>query len=458
MITQKDFEYFIKNTVNLNKSRVDVAESGIEIMKTFIENNDIFQSIFIDAVPQGSFRQQTIIKPVDSGKDFDVDLLLEMKKVDGWEPKDYLLKLGDEFRKTDRYKNLVDTRHHKERCVTIDYESDFHIDLVPAIRTTEGYKIMNKKTNQFEPTDGDGYADWFAKQNDVMGNKHLIKVTRLLKYIRDRFEKFEIKSILLTTLLGNMVNSSDAAVGHYADIKISFVTLIGRLDSFLRANPNIPTIKNPALECEDFNRKWTQEKYSVFRAEINRISKISIEAAHDNDQGESLKKWQKIFGDNFTCVTEDDVITPEENAEIYLGDYSHREMPSWPKAPEGSVEIVKCRVGGRANADISSNSWAIPSGLDLTYIAKVTGVNGSYEVFWQVVNTGDHAKEVDCLRGNIEKPKDPNFPLQQAESSGYTGKHWIQCFVVKNGFLVAESKPFFLNVVNKRRKRLKFGR
>lgn len=459
MKLEQTFSDFLKNKVNLNKGRIDVAEAGIETMKGFLESNDTFGELFSDAIPQGSFRQETIIKPVSSDMDFDVDILVELKAVEGWEPKDYLIKLSEEFKATTRYKDLVDT-HGKERCVTIDYANDFHIDVVPSIIVDGNCYIMNKATNQFEPTDGDGYAEWFAVQNTLTGNKHLTKVTRLLKYIRDDRGKFETKSILLTTLLGNQVYSTDQQDVQYPDLATSFFTLITRLDVFLQRNPTMPVVSNPVLTTENFNRKWTTEKYSKFRNSIHEIALASTDAYNETGESESLKKWQKVFGDDFVIPSDEDdvVVTQEEYATISLGDYSHRQMPQWSKNIQGIVEIIKCHVGGRLNIDITSNAWPIPSGVDLNYFAQVTGISEPYEVWWQVVNTGDHAEEQKCLRGGFEVPKDVVRPLQQKESSGYTGKHWIQCFIVKNGYLVAESKPFFLNVFNKKRNRLKFGR
>jgi hypothetical protein len=49
--------------------------------------------------------------------------------------------------------------------VTIDYADDFHVDVVPSIEIDGRCWIMNRKTNEFEATDGDGYARWFAGQN-----------------------------------------------------------------------------------------------------------------------------------------------------------------------------------------------------------------------------------------------------------------------------------------------------
>ena len=120
----------------------------VKTFKQFLQNDEIFGDKYIDAKPQGSFRQETIIKPVNIDCEFDVDILFEMNTVDGWEPSDYLNKLSAQFKKFDRYKDKIDTRG-KTRCMTIDYESDFHIDIVPMIRRNGISVVMNKTTNQY---------------------------------------------------------------------------------------------------------------------------------------------------------------------------------------------------------------------------------------------------------------------------------------------------------------------
>src|SRR3989338_1817392 len=186
------FDKFLKDTVNLNKHRYDTAVGGIETITNFLKSNDLLKDYFINTSPQGSIKQKTIIRPATEEHEFDVDLLFEMKIESEWQPKDYLEKIADQFNSSDRYRDLVDTKG-KNRCVTIDYESDFHLDIVPVVKTTDGFWIMNKNTNRFEITDGDGYAQWFENQT-VVTNGFLVESVRLMKYLRDIKGKFLAKS------------------------------------------------------------------------------------------------------------------------------------------------------------------------------------------------------------------------------------------------------------------------
>ena len=63
---------------------------------------------------------------------------------------------------------------------------------------------------------------------------------------------------------------------------------------------------------------------------------------------------------------------------------------------------------------------------------------------WQVVNTGSEAAQNTCLRGGFEDSnKGQNCRI---ESTSYTGKHYVQCFVIKRGACVAKSKEFIINI------------
>lgn len=64
-------------------------------------------------------------------------------------------------------------------------------------------------------------------------------------------------------------------------------------------------------------------------------------------------------------------------------------------------------------------------------------------VKWQVTNTGEEAMRV-CRRGGFEIPNEGK--TSRREETAYTGKHYVQCFVVRRGYCVRWSNPFFINV------------
>jgi hypothetical protein len=134
---------------------------------------------------------------------------------------------------------------------------------------------------------------------------------------------------------------------------------------------------------------------------------------------------------------------------LTLGSAGHKKPLPWNVADVSRVRLnafvyhaKKKKLGG-----LSSDGRVIRSGLDLKYVAK-TNAQQPYEVYWQVVNTGRHAESVGGGRGEIFRSKNQNAPLVNWEVSLYTGKHWIECFIVKNGVCVARSGKFYVNIKN----------
>jgi hypothetical protein len=68
-------------------------------------------------------------------------------------------------------------------------------------------------------------------------------------------------------------------------------------------------------------------------------------------------------------------------------------------------------------------------------------------VYWQVVNTGPEAASVGQLRGSIFPAASRGVGgLRQKEATSYTGMHWVECFIVKNGVCVAHSQEYVVNI------------
>jgi hypothetical protein len=84
----------------------------------------------------------------------------------------------------------------------------------------------------------------------------------------------------------------------------------------------------------------------------------------------------------------------------------------------------------------------------LNFIAD-TNVPPPFNVYWQVVNTGAEAASLGNigLRGEIFSAKSAGRGgLHQRESTLYTGMHWIECFIVKDGVCLARSGEYIVNI------------
>ena len=286
------FDAFLKDEVNLNQTRIDRLNGHVKAVSEYLSQNlDSYSKV----ERQGSYALRTIIKPVRDKQEYDADILLFMHPQEGWAPQDYIDAVYCCLRQNGNY---ADKTHRETRCVMIDYAGDFHLDVVPCITGQDGKLcICNRKTNKFEPTDGTGFRDWFNGRNRLT-HGNLKRVTRLLKYLRDHKGNYTVLSVLLTTLIGNTVNSNHDGET-FKSLPDALKAVSNGINDFLQANPRMPSIANPVLPSEDFTRKWDQKKYENFRKQFQASNDRINEAYDATESGESIAKWQKVFGDRF---------------------------------------------------------------------------------------------------------------------------------------------------------------
>lgn len=286
-----EFGEFLRDEVNLNKNRIKRLESGIRGVADCLKRQ---LTEFQKTDAQGSYALGTLIKPVDGDDEYDVDIQVVMNPNPQWQPKDYIDAVYNALKADGNYANKIKI---KTRCVTVDYAGDFHLDVVPRITHNGKHYIFNRVENIFEETDGTNYREWFNKQNRITGGK-LKRIVRLLKYLRDHKNNYTAKSIMLTTLAAGVIEPSDKGTEAVSTDADTLVTVLTRMDAYLRKNPTMPEIRNPALPSETFNRHWDDRRYANFRKMVNSHAR-KAQAAKNASGDEAIKLWQDLFGDKF---------------------------------------------------------------------------------------------------------------------------------------------------------------
>ena len=288
----QEFAQFLKEEVDLNKSRLDRLETGVGGVNGYLKDNlPGYQTM----ERQGSYALDTLIKPVDDNDEYDADVQIVMNPNPKWEPKDYVLAINRTLGNNQTY---ADKRRLKTRCVTVDYAGDFHLDVVPRVTIKGRHYVCNRHENKFEETDGNGYREWFNGKNRITGG-NLKKVVKLLKYLRDHKNSFTAKSILLTTLAGYMIMESDKGTAAVSTVADTLETVLSRMNDYLQQHPNMPEIKNPVLASENFNRHWDQRRYANFRNRVQSYAQTVRQAKAESSAEKAIKIWQELFGDSF---------------------------------------------------------------------------------------------------------------------------------------------------------------
>ena len=474
MKLNEHFNNFLRDTINLNQSRINTLEQRVATTKSFLKESDYGANIRSFSA-QGSWAHKTIIKP-QPDKGFDVDLVMFLDPQGGWDPAEYVADLYEVFRSHGTYQDMV-SRH--TRCVMIDYTGDFSLDVVPIIveqnfLSAPCYKVCNRNENKFESTAPEAYTDWLSNKNSITGSNHLCKVIRLMKYLRDIKGTFSVKSVLLTTLLGERISALDSFLSSpFSDVPTSLKVLIGRLDDWLQTRPDMPTISNPVLPDENFNRHWDQDKYKNFRTKIHQYRSWIDDAYSENDRNESIIKWQRVFGEDFakgelaekitssvSLVTKNDgdqdlVEEVVRNGPGVLAripaDLPHVKSPPWHFSSSRSDIMISAseHASRKDNHPIrkfnSGEILPINRGIRFQAVTKSGSafLDNEYDVRWRVVNTGREAEVEGALRGGFENSEKYGI---RWESTKYHGVHWVEAFIIlkRTKSVVGVSERFFI--------------
>lgn len=297
------FNDFLRDHINLDDTRLKRLENSVQAVTNFLKNN---LEGYTKYSLQGSYAHKTIIKPVQENDEFDADIQIYIKDVSfnpgntGDKYIDYVDQIYSTLKEDGNYKGKL---QKKTKCVTINYAGDFHLDVVPCIEHDSNVYICNSQNSQkscYEKTDGEGYKSWLLKKNRDSGSNNLRKVIRILKFLRDHKSNFSVKSILLTSLLGEKcIQDGYESTEQFEDLPHALYALSERLDSYLQCNHNMPTVHNPVLPEEDFNKHWDQIKYSNFREKFNIYFKRIEKAINEKNFNKSIILWRELFGDSF---------------------------------------------------------------------------------------------------------------------------------------------------------------
>ncbi|MGZ6302417.1 MAG: SMODS domain-containing nucleotidyltransferase [Ktedonobacteraceae bacterium] len=447
-----DFEAFLREEVNLNQTRLDRLQESVNTLENFLSGHDIFGQIFLDLIPAGSWAHRTIIRPVQGNDEFDADVLLYLKECPDWQPKDYTDKLWSAFRGHETYKSLA---QRKTRCVRIDYTGDFHIDVVPYLERAGSHYITNRcepeGVGRFELSDPETFTAWIDERQRLT-NGNFIKTIRLVKYLRDFKNTFDCKSIILMTLLGNQVNPVEASLSPelYADVTSTLVTLLGKLANMLPLT--MPAILDPAGTGDNFSARYKDEwNYCNFRTRMINYSNQMRSAYEETNRAAAIEKWQAIFGDEFKPGSltrrswgEQFAASVPWSHEKFIDQYPHnfpvRLNSKFSARITGRVAGFAIGHSTRRNGfrqfELSKQGNRVAKSRSLKFTVT-TNVPEPYNVYWKVRNGGVEASKVQQLRGEISK--DQGFK-NKTETTLYTGKHYVECYIVKNDAVVAQDR------------------
>lgn len=174
-----------------------------------------------------------------------------------------------------------------------------------------------------------------------------------------------------------------------------------------------------------------------FQAKAGKTHQLCIEAIDTAETQAMYAKWKAVFG-RF-------VPTPlsESTAAEYGGFIDSEEFIEDQYAVALRYRIqLDCKVtqvGFRPEwlrSIISSKRYLRPQ-KTLEFIANTDTIPRPFELRWKVLNRGYEAQRRNEIRGQIIKSKRPG---KHIEHTRFCGDHLVECYVIKDGIVVAREQ------------------
>lgn len=427
--------------------------------------------------PQGSFAMQTVIQTRLADEEYDIDegLVLsrdELVDDDGNE----LTATQVKEKVRDALKDKRFNRQPKviSNCVRVFYadedEEKHHVDF-PVYRRY--YDADDNRIRELAGVDGWVESDptqvnkWFEdeitdrnKLVDGRGTqlRHLVQL--LKRFCRSRPDsEWDLPNGMKLTML-----VAECQPYYFRRIDEAFRELLQKLEDRLEDNKKIENLAHPdkpALTRTDNDQNVIDLETRIGEA-LDQLA--TLDAADANNPKSARKAWDWIFkSDGFFAEYDEEhegskaLVQKSESSALSRFAVAWCEPPRWRCL---LTELVTVR--GRFAISEHSLNWTpfesdcppLNKYLYLRFTAE-TNAEPPYTVFWQVVNTGSQAIYAGQHRGEIVQSTSAGAGGLQSttakaifrdERTMYTGMHWVECFIVRNGICIGRSGPFVVNI------------
>lgn len=420
------FTQFLKNIRIPDEDADVISDRYHKITKSLNKKFRDTESDTANCLQVGSYGRWTGIKNIS-----DLDMLYIMPK-----------KLWDTY-KNEQYKLLADTKDAiKARYPKTEAKVD---RLVVVVQYTD-FKVEVQPVFEEEDENGESYfkypetyygGSWkitkprqeIAAMTEFVNNKNnnlrlLCKMTRAWKNKCGE----PMGGLLVDTLAYNFLNSTtDYDSTSYG----SFDKMVADFFCYLKDQPKQE--RYLALG----SRQHVKVKHD-FRKKAKAAYDLCVAANAETDTPKKCKKWRKVFGRNFPKIE-----TVQESASRYI--YTNTEQYIEDQYPVDVRNVLRIDCDVTSNGFLPrklramlKNSFRLPVRRSLRFYIEKTDVEPPFSVLWKVKNRGEKAERLNNIRGQIiPSSSGKDADSVRKESTSFYGPHYVECYIVKNGVVVA---------------------
>lgn len=292
----------------------------------------------------------------------------------------------------------------------------------------------------------------------------MIITTLAARLYEGRASQYQTTRSLLRFIIDTLVQHAELVEDGLLVEDISRMQLIQRVDDTWYipnpVNPHSPG--DPINKGENFADRWHEDNHAKAKAFFEWViwlkTDIDTLLNSSTDTDNTKRILSESFGGDIATrtmnrlnikhnTTRSNSIIKARNTSISRFDVPHRENLRWKEDYKYDVELTaQIHRNGFRPSGLQNDSDPIPKWCSLTFQAA-TDVPKPFKVYWQIVNTGNAATYARDLRGRFIDAEFYRGGLKwDRETTKYSGMHWVECFIVKDGNLVARSGEFVVNI------------
>jgi len=424
-----------------------------------------------DIYTQGSFRLGTVVRPI--GRDeYDIDLVC-LRHLSRNSITQHALKrqVGDalELYVEAAPNSGASGPRERQRCWTLEYRKEqFHLDVLPSVPDDDGEAtgilLTDRDLRHWQHGDPIGYADWFY---DRMSEEFVLRRTRIAARLGAQIEEVPAWRVK-TTLQGSvqfLKRHRDVAFLDDPDnrpVSIIITTLAARaytgsgelidviqhiaqlMHEFIERRDGVWWVANPVQPEENFADKWNThpERRRKFFAWLDAVRSDLEALVSETTPHGVVRNLTSMLGEGPVHVAARaaglSVPAPSTPSSVRRRDTGEEFIEdTHPVDLRYSVTLngkIQPKDGFR-HGNLRSFANRVGKHRSLVFNVVKCNVPQPYEILWKIKNTGEEAARLGQLRGSIFQGGHTHH-----ESTLYTGDHYAECYIIKDGLCVAADR------------------
>ncbi|MBZ9801095.1 SMODS domain-containing nucleotidyltransferase [Mesorhizobium sp. ES1-6] len=286
MLANIRFEEFLRDIEPNQRVIRSASEAHYSIRNHLRAHPDFSKRLNRDFLA-GSYSRHTAIRPSSVGGDQfrpDVDVYVELAYGFSADPRDILKKLRRVLQ-DDYNVERMNRRSVRIRMPLID------VDVVPLIHSGHGFKIPDRRDEEWWQTDPLFHNEWSAAMNaEFQGRfKPLVKLIKWWR--RVNFGSRRPKGFALEILTAEHAPFDEY---HYGEAFAQFLASVAK--AYGGRPYQRPKLADPAVRGADILSKVSRADWNDFMDLVTKHARTAREAQENDDEGLAMQLWRQVLG------------------------------------------------------------------------------------------------------------------------------------------------------------------